>query len=258
MTKSVNSKLAYRDRVENYAAYRPSYPEEAVRYILREQQLSDPADIADIGAGTGIFSAQLLKHGHRIFAVEPEAQMRYAAQAALSHFTGFEIVEGTAEATSLANRSVDLVVAAQALHWFDPARAGAEFARILRPKGRIVAIWNERAIDVNPFQNALNNLLIAMQTDIIGDRSIYAETVDDVAIRFFGFGSYTKAVFMNEEQLNHERFFGRILSASFAPKPSHPFYIKWVEEIDRVFQSYAEAGFVKVVYQTFVITKATP
>jgi SAM-dependent methyltransferase len=86
----------------------------------------------------------LLDAGYRVFAIEPNEAMRAPAEKALGQRQGFVSVDARAEATGLAPRSVDAVIAAQAFHWFDPPRARAEFERILRPGGPILLVWNER------------------------------------------------------------------------------------------------------------------
>ena len=94
----------------------------------------------DVGAGTGKFTALLVPSGADVVAVEPLAAMREGFVAELA---GVRVVEGSAEAMPLANSSADAIVAAQAFHWFDRSRALPEFARVLRPDGRLGVIWND-------------------------------------------------------------------------------------------------------------------
>ena len=100
--------------------------------------------IADIGSGTGILSRLLLQRGHIVFGIEPNDEMRRAAEGLLTGFSGFRSISATAEDTTLKSQSVDLIVAAQAFHWFDPDFARREFARILKPDGVVALIWNDR------------------------------------------------------------------------------------------------------------------
>ena len=96
--------------------------------------------VVDVGAGTGKFTALLVPSGADVVAVEPLAAMREGFVAELA---GVGVVEGSAEAMPLANSSADAIVAAQAFHWFDRSRALPEFARVLRPDGRLGVIWND-------------------------------------------------------------------------------------------------------------------
>ena len=150
--------------------------------------------------------------------------------------------------------SIDLVVAAQSLHWFEPADARSEFDRILRPGGRATAIWNERRRSGTSFQIAFESLLVEMQQDIVGDHRRYSETVDDIADRFFGLGSYSKAVFAYSDRLELHQFTGRIFSSSFAPAPGHPRYSYWSAGTKDLFEAYADAGYVEIEYDTVVIS----
>ena len=120
-----------------YDSVRPSYPQDAVRWMLGEK----PLRVADLGAGTGIFSRVLAGLGHDVVAVEPDPGMRAAM---LAHEPDFEVREGSAEAIPLPDASVDAVTAAQSFHWFDNERAHAEIARVLRPGGHFCPLWNVR------------------------------------------------------------------------------------------------------------------
>jgi SAM-dependent methyltransferase len=121
---------------ERYDRYRPGYPEEAVVWALGPR----PLRVADLGAGTGILSRLLRGLGHDVTAVEPDDRMR-ARLAAVS--PGVTPLAGAAEEIPLPDASLDAVVAGQAYHWFDPARAHPEIARVLRPGGIFAAMWND-------------------------------------------------------------------------------------------------------------------
>ena len=119
----------FSDRVENYVKYRPGYPPALLDCLRQVCGLTPAAVIADVGSGTGILSELFLKNGTPVFAVEPNDDMRQAAELRLGHYPNFASVAGTAETTMLSDRSVDLVTAGQAFHWFDVSQAKAEFAR---------------------------------------------------------------------------------------------------------------------------------
>jgi ubiquinone/menaquinone biosynthesis C-methylase UbiE len=129
-----------------YAAGRPDYPDSAIEFIIKSCKLSNDSVIADVGCGTGISSRLFADRGIRVIAIEPNADMREQArrQGGTEHGRQPEFIEGEAEATTLGNASVDVVLAAQAFHWFRPEEAIAEFCRILKKDGWISLMWNER------------------------------------------------------------------------------------------------------------------
>jgi ubiquinone/menaquinone biosynthesis C-methylase UbiE len=141
-----DSKERFSDRVDDYRKYRPGYPEAVLQVLEERCGLSPSSVVADIGSGTGILTGMLLSKAHTVYAVEPNAPMRSAAEEDYRDHPAFRSVAGSAEATTLPSRSVDLITAAQAFHWFDPEKAKAEFRRILRKEGNIALIWNERMI----------------------------------------------------------------------------------------------------------------
>lgn len=125
-------------RAGDYAKFRPSYPARAIDAILAG--LADPSGLTclDVGAGTGISARLMAERGCSVIAVEPNASMRAKAEP----HPRVEFRDGGAERTGVADRSVDLVLAAQAYHWFDEEAALNEFARVLRPGGRLAVMWN--------------------------------------------------------------------------------------------------------------------
>ena len=146
-----DSTKRFSNRVENYIKYRPGYPPEVLYLFHNKMFLQTSSVIADIGSGTGISSKIFLEHGNEVFGVEPNEAMREASKIFLQNFSTFHAIDGTAENTSLNNRSVDFVIAAQAFHWFDKDKTREEFRRILRPNGFVALIWNERQLDSNEF-----------------------------------------------------------------------------------------------------------
>ena len=137
----------FSNRVENYAKYRPRYPDAALQLLCGI--VPPPAVVADIGSGTGIFTKQLLNAGFEVYAIEPNDAMRGEAERSLKSEPLFRSVKGTAESTSLPDHFADLITSAQAFHWFDRVKAKAEFRRILRPGKWAALIWNERQADAS-------------------------------------------------------------------------------------------------------------
>jgi ubiquinone/menaquinone biosynthesis C-methylase UbiE len=122
---------------EAYDRGRPSYPADAVTWLVGD----DPATVLEVGAGTGKLTRVLLDLGHDVHATDPDAAMLAVLEARLP---GVRTAVASAEDVPLPDASVDVVIAAQAFHWFDIERALPEFARVLRPGGRICLLWNQR------------------------------------------------------------------------------------------------------------------
>ena len=106
----------FASRVAHYVRWRPGYPREIVGLLERECGLGPASVIADIGSGTGLLSRLLLEHGNPLFGVEPNTEMREAGAALLADCPRFTSVAASAEATTLAAASIDLIVAGQAFH----------------------------------------------------------------------------------------------------------------------------------------------
>lgn len=207
----------FSDRVEDYVRYRPTYPAGVIELLSANCGLSDSSVVADVGAGTGIFTRLLLGTGATVFAVEPNDAMQAAAQNALSSSPRFISVNGTAEATGLKERSVSIVTCAQAFHWFDPARTRSEFRRILQPSGWCALIWNSRVTAGSAFAVGFERIVREFGTarERVRHEDFEREGRFD---EFFGAGRWTKRTFEHTTALSFEALAGRLLSASYVPK----------------------------------------
>jgi SAM-dependent methyltransferase len=249
LVEEIKTAARFDSRVANYAAYRPGYPQELIAFLRDELGLSPESVVADVGSGTGILAGLLLREGCRVFAVEPNAAMREAAEAALGHDPNFLSVAGTAEATTLGDASVDLVTAAQAFHWFDAGRARAESRRILKPAGRAAVVWNNRRTDSTPFLRDYEKLLRRFGTDYAQVAATYGDA--DGLRKFFASGHRTER-FDNSQLFDFEGLKGRLLSASYVPLAGHPSHGPMLEELRRVFDAHQQGGRVRIEYDTDV------
>jgi len=127
-----------------YNKARLSYAKEFVDYLYGKIGFNSDCTVADIGSGTGIFTKHLLEKGSRVLAVEPNDDMRRYTKINLSHYTNLHTIKGTAENTTLEDESVDFITVAQAFHWFDMLNFRKECSRILKPKGKVILIWNSK------------------------------------------------------------------------------------------------------------------
>lgn len=237
----------FSNRVANYVKYRPGYPSEVLEFFRSELGLTPGTTIADIGSGTGLSSRLFVENGNTVFGVEPNAAMRAAAEEYLKGFSNFVSVDGTAEATTLPDGSVDIVMAAQAFHWFDRGRAREEFKRILRPGGYIALVWNERQLDSTPFLRDYEKLLLKYGRDY---EKVRHDAIDEAVLREFFGQEFKRQTFENVQVLDLDGIRGRMLSSSYMPDESDPAAAPLLDELKTVFAKHQENGKIEVFYDT--------
>ena len=238
----MNPTSRFSDRTADYVRYRPDYPAAAIDAMVRG--LVVPITAADVGAGTGISARPLAGHGVRVIAVEPNAEMRAAA----NPDPRIEWREGTAEATGLTDSSVDLVVCAQAFHWFREREALAEFARILRAGGRLALMWNNRDA-----RDPLTRGYIDAIRAVSGEHPAEMRSFDPQVIAASGrFGPARLESFVNAQTLDLEGLIGRATSASYVPKSGDALR-DLVHRLGEIFERHRDAqGTVELRYVTHV------
>jgi SAM-dependent methyltransferase len=239
----------FSSRVENYVRYRPGYPSEVLGLLKTECGLTSKSIVADIAFGTGIFTRLLLENGNRVFGVEPNTNMRLAGEEYLASFPQFTSVAGTAESTTLAGKSVDFVTAAQAAHWFNLAEARKEFARILKPQGWVVLLWNERRIDSSAFLRSYEQLLLTYGLDY---KEVRHEHTTTTIHQFFEASPCRSHTFESIQHLDYDGLEGRLLSSSYIPPAGHPSYEPMLKELKRTFEAAQISGKVALEYNTLV------
>jgi SAM-dependent methyltransferase len=189
-----------------YDAARPSYPDEAIEYFVATFALDNRSRVLDLGAGTGIFSRQLIPHVGRLIAVDPSASMREAFRAATPKV---EVLDGSDVNIPLETASADAVFVAQAFHWFDAPLALSEIHRVLRPGGGLGLIWNERDESVN----WVHELTRAMQWDT---RAPYLVGTDHSLVIAQGpFVDVRRVKFQTSQTLTHQGLTQRVLTTSY-------------------------------------------
>lgn len=245
---SQNSLHRFSDRVDNYVRYRPHYPKEAYAFLETELLLKPVYIVADIGSGTGISAQPLLQQGYTVIGVEPNTDMRLAAESLLENFPNFKSVNATAENTQLESQSVDLILAGQAFHWFNRERCKPEFKRILKPEGKVVLMWNDRRTDSTDFLKVYEDFLQMFGTDY---KEINHKNTQDKQIfeAFFGAG-YKQKSFYNYQDVDFAGLKGRVLSSSYMPNEDHADYNHMIYCLKKIFTRYQQNGLVRLDYNT--------
>jgi SAM-dependent methyltransferase len=244
-----DSKERFSSRVADYLRYRPGYPSMVLELLRSACGLRPGHVIVDAGSGTGILAELFLKNGNRVYGVEPNEAMRQAGEEYLASFDGFSSVNGSAEATGLEDASVDFVAAGQAFHWFEPERTRAEFRRILRPQGWVVAVWNFRE-KKTPFTRGYEDLLVKYGTDYARVRKSYPQG-DDMKVFFLG-GEFFRHTLANGRLLNWDELSGLLRSASYMPQEDHPNFTPMMDALRELFLRHQENGSVLMDYTTHI------
>lgn len=226
--------------VQVYAAHRPVYPIEAVRWLAG----NSPHDVLDLGAGTGALTAALTSLGHRVVAAEPSASMVDALNAA-----GLSVpaVQCQAERLPFIAGSFDVVTVATAFHWFDASAALRETTSVLRPDGRLALVWNTRE-EQHGWPRQLGDLLRGAQPDgLTGDWG--AGSVTRVAESSY-FGPLEHMEFPFDQRLDRQGLVGLVASRSYVVDLSESRRLRLLENVGELFDEAAgEAEHVDLPYR---------
>jgi ubiquinone/menaquinone biosynthesis C-methylase UbiE len=244
-----NTVERFSNRVENYVKYRPAYPSEILDLFRDEMNLQKKSIVADMGSGTGISAKLFLENDNAVFGVEPNELMRVAAENFLQDFPNFRSINGTAENTTLSDKSVDFVIAAQAFHWFDETKTRSEFKRVLKDNGFVALIWNERQLDSNEFLRDYEKLLNEFGTDY---QKVRHDNITKESLREFFQTNFRQEIFNNSQSLDFNGLKGRILSSSYMPSVENERYSEMLIKLKSLFTEHAENGRIKVLYDTKV------
>ena len=231
-------------RAAAYDRGRPCYPAAIMDHLFSVGALFPGCEVADLGSGTGIFSALLLDRGLLVYAVEPNQDMRSMAEARLAGRKGFVSVAGSAEGTTLPDRSMDAATAAQAFHWFDLDRTREEMKRILRPSGQVVLVWNDRIRESGDFDRAYEELVERHARE--------KERIDalrqEPELRFYT-SDFHRAEFEHSEEHDLESLECLIASASYMPKQGEEGYAEMIAELGELFRRQQHHGKVLMHYR---------
>ncbi|UCC21360.1 MAG: class I SAM-dependent methyltransferase [Promethearchaeota archaeon] len=245
-------KKRFSSRVEKYIKYRPGYPQEIIKFLKEKNILSKESVNADIGSGTGILSELFLKEGNLVYGVEPNIDMRKAGENMLSKYSNFISIDGSAEDTTLKPKTIDIIAAGQAFHWFNLDKTKLEFQRILKPESWVVLIWNRRKKEINEFLKEYEKFLLKYGTDY---KAIEKSKLDFE--KFFGGNQlkikYQIENFDNFQIFDYEGLEGRLLSTSYIPLDDNPKYNNMISDLKQLFKKHQKKGFIRFEYKTEVI-----
>lgn len=243
----MNNKNKFSGLANHYDASRPSYAVELIECLFEKYQLSVDSIVADIGAGTGKFAKQLLDRGCTVICVEPNADMRTMAEQSLCDYSNVTIIDGSDSNTNVVNHSVDFVSVAQAFHWFDADSFQRECQRILKPHGKVILVWNMR--DMNAAVNQANYEVFKKYCPNFYGFSGGVKTEEAHILNFFE-GAVEIEKFLNPLTFTKDKFIQRCLSASYSLRPEDEHYEAYVQELEQLFDDFADNGQLTVANNT--------
>lgn len=250
MSNSLDSTQRFSARVSDYVKYRPDYPRQIMATLHQTIALTPDWIVADIGCGTGISSGLFLDHGNAVIGVEPNAEMLDTAATQFGHQPRFQARQASAEATGLPDNSVDVVMAAQAFHWFDKRAFATECRRILRPRpgGWVLLMWNTRLTTTGAFAAQYDQLLMRFGTDYkdVAHRSLMS--IDDLA-SVFGV-RFERLTHPNYQEFRFDELSGRVRSSSYTPLPGQPGHDELFSGLRELFDRHEHGGRVRFDYET--------
>ncbi|MBK6507597.1 MAG: class I SAM-dependent methyltransferase [Ignavibacteria bacterium] len=238
----------FSNRVENYVKYRPHYPAGMVNLLEKEFGISHLCKVADIGSGTGISAEQFVESGYTVYGVDPNSDMRAAAESFYSGNDNFISINGSAEVTTLPDNCIDIIIAGQAFHWFEKSAARIEFKRILKDNGLVFLIWNKKKSGEG-FMNEYFALLEKYGTDY---NKVKHENYESQEIEeFFSPDKFRLHKLDNVQVLDYEALEGRLLSSSYIPL-SGPKFDELIKELKDIHKKYNNNGLVTLEYETVI------
>jgi SAM-dependent methyltransferase len=252
----VNHPDRFLGRAGVYACARPEYPPALGEWLAGQGLLS--GRVADVGAGTGLFTQLLLAHGSRagfaVDAVEPNPEMRAQLETALAQnvISGrLRVHDGTSEATSLESASVSLITAAQAAHWFSPGPTVQEFRRILAPGGQVLLVWNDwRGVDTGLNGAGFNAAYRDVVTQFSREDGELISRVPDRELPRLLPGGFAARTFDNPVRFTRTRLHALAGSVSYLPSPTDPHFAAVARQLDAAFEIHAVEGHVTLTYRT--------
>ena len=243
-----DSVTRFSDRANDYVKFRPHYSPEIVHALQQACGLRPEHVVADVGCGPGLLAEILLENGNRVIGVEPNLEMREAGERYLGRYTNFSMIGGSAENTTLADKSMDFVMAGQAFHWFRPEEARTAFVRILKPGGWTVLVWHDRDTQATPFLRAYDDFLRTYSVDY---QQVNHKTVAslEVITQFFAPDSVQIISQQTRQRFDFDGLRGRLLSSSYVPKAGAAAETM-LQQLPDLFSQHAKDGQVVVEYET--------
>lgn len=226
----------------NYSLYRPRYPIFLIDYLI--STLSKEDIVADIGCGTGILTKQLLSKDIETIGVEPNIDMYKQAKEYLKSYNSI-LINSSAENTNLNDNMIDLIVVAQALHWFDIDKFIVEINRILKDNGSLAIIYNNMDKG-NPIVDKYLNIHRQLCSNYKGGYNKLESTYDYI----YGNDNYIIEKFENNQYFDFEQYMGYTQSLSYSLNDNDSNYEEYVYRLTNLFSEYSSNNHIEIPMTT--------
>jgi ubiquinone/menaquinone biosynthesis C-methylase UbiE len=212
-----DNKTIFNALAEQYDAYRPHYPAEALLFLVTLGELDRTSDVADIGTGTGRIALELAKYVRMVYAVDTASVMLEQLQisAAEAGLSNIRTIESPGEATGLQSESLDLVTLAQAFHWMDKSASLKEASRILKPHEPLVLLWNQVTNTQDRYYTEIVSLIKKYNSAYKGGTDILSADFPNRIGESRLFGPVERYTFPFEAHYTPENYVGFLLSKSY-------------------------------------------
>jgi len=226
--------------------YRPDYPPEIVEILVKSINFSPDFVVADIGSGTGKLTRLFINNGNRVFAVEPNDNMRVVSEELFKDLDNYHSVNASAERTNLPSGSIDVISIGQALHWFELEKAKTEFYRILRKPGFALVLGNRPMFVNKTLSDEIN--AITRQFYYKGNKRINFKTIDYSQI-FKPYKSKTVTMTRRVQETVLQIIYGT-LSCSFSPDREDKDFQVFVDAMESILLKYLLHDKIEVDIET--------
>lgn len=216
---------------EIYSKARPNYPEQYIESIPSQQ------NIVEFGAGTGKLTEQILsgRAPKSYLAIEPNLEMSEGLKELTKEYANFHFLLESAEDSSAPDKSADLIVVAQAFHWFDGEAFLREVKRILKDDGKVQLIWNRR--ENTPVNEACKEIFETYCPDFKGFGGGIWDNFSMIE-NFFASTGFKETIYDYPFLYSKEQFIARNLTGSYIPSSDLPVYHEIVAALEKVYASH--------------------
>ncbi len=252
-----DSKTIFNALAEQYDAFRPHYPSEALIFLVTLGELDRTSDIADIGTGTGRIALELAKYVRLVYAIDTASVMldRLNEHAEELGLTNIRTIEASAEETTLHDESLSMAIMAQSFHWVDKPKSLQEMHRILGPGKPLIVMWNQVVNVEDAYYKAVVATVKEYNSNYRGGADIISSDFQSSIEQSGLFDSIERFSFAFDLTHNIESYIGLLLSKSYIgvgiAQDKLP---QFIEQVQGILTQYFPDGQVTEHYEAVILS----